>query len=88
MLSPLRSVRAVCVSSVDHAHYGYPAALSIDPVDDPVGATACTVAILEWRHELLADTLRVLQQRADDELVRGERDGLGKLLGELTSGTR
>jgi hypothetical protein len=55
----------------------------IDPIYDAIGATTSAVPILERRAEPLADALRVVEQRPDDELVRRERDRLGQLLGEL-----
>jgi hypothetical protein len=60
----------------------------IDPVDHAIGATTGAVSIIEWRTELLTDALRIVEQRPDNELMRGERNGLGQGLGEWPASRR
>lgn len=60
----------------------------VHPVEDAVGAPARAVAIVERGHQSFADAVRVGQEGSVDELVRGERDGLGELFGELPSRSR
>src|SRR4051812_5282041 len=61
----------------------------VDPVDDAVGAAASAVPIGERRLQTLANALWVVEQRSDDELVRGERHRLGQDVGQLpTRGRR
>lgn len=56
--------------------------LVVDPVDDPVTATASAVPIVQWRQETSANTVRIVQQWSVNELERGERDRLGKPLSQ------
>lgn len=79
---------AVGVASMDNADDGHPTASVIDSVDDAVSTTACAVSIVERWTEPLADALRAVEQRPNDEFVRRERDRLGQVLGELPSSCR
>ncbi len=54
--------------------------LVINAVDDAVGAPPGAVPIIEWGLEPLADSLRVVRECANDELVRGEGNGLRQML--------
>src|SRR5450755_3473439 len=69
-------------------HHGYHARLVIDPVDDPVRATACAEPVIERWQEALADAVGLLQQGAGDELVRRGSHGLGKDLAEGSADCR
>jgi hypothetical protein len=62
------------------------ALLVVDAVDDAIGAAAGAVSISQWRLEPLAYPLRVVQQRADDELIRSHRHGFRWRLGKLPAG--
>src|ERR1039457_4032470 len=57
-----------------NVHDGDHAGSVIDPVDDPVRATACAEPVVQRRKQALADAVPLLQQRASDELVRGGSD--------------
>ena len=57
----------------------------VDPIEHAVGATAGAVLVLEGRTQLLADAMRVVQQRADYELIGGEGHPFGELLSELAA---
>lgn len=83
-----RLSRSVGVGAIEDADDSDPMMPVVDAVDHPVGAPARAVTILQRRAQLLADPVRVVQQGADDEFVRGERDRLGKALGELSAGGR
>src|ERR671918_1336864 len=80
------SLRSIGFSSTDDTNNGHATALVVDPVDDAVGAAAGAVSVMVWGTQSLAHPMRIVQQRADDQLVRGEGDGVGKLLGELATG--
>jgi hypothetical protein len=71
------------VRYVDHGHG---ALALVDPTGDAVRATSSAVALIQWWPELLTHSLRVGEQRTNDELVRCERHSLGQVLRELTSG--
>jgi 1,6-anhydro-N-acetylmuramate kinase len=71
---------------MDDSDDGDPTTLEVDPVDHPVGASSGTVSVLEWTPESLADSVRILEQRSQDELVRGGGDRFGQLVGELATG--
>ena len=47
----------------------------IDPVDHALGATTCAVSIVKGRSRL-PTRLRIVEQRHDNQLVRGKRDRL------------
>ena len=76
------------VGTPEHPDNSHPLSGVIDPIEHAVGATSRVVAIVERRAELLANAVRVLEQRADDECVGSERDGLGQLLSELAASGR
>src|SRR4051794_28902709 len=80
--SAVAAVRIPTVCDVDDRHGSRRV---VDPVDDAVGASPGTVTIIEGGVEALADSLRVVQQRPDDELVCGESNSLGQMLRKLTS---
>lgn len=65
------------VGPVHDADDGDPMMGIIDAVDHPVGAASGAVSILEWWTEPLAQALRVIEQRSNDELVRRKRDRFG-----------
>lgn len=67
------SLRAVGLGAGEHANDGDPAVGVVDPVDHSICAPPRAVAILEWCSQRLADSMRGVEQRTDDELVRGER---------------
>jgi hypothetical protein len=73
----------ICVGSGDDRNNTDDALSLIDSVDDSVGATPSAVTIAERRLQTLADSVRVVQQGSNDELVRREGDRLGKYLGKL-----
>jgi hypothetical protein len=73
---------------VNDRDYGHAMALGVDSVDDPVGPSASAVPICERRPELFANAVRIVQQRADDDLVSSEGHRLGENLGELTASCR
>jgi hypothetical protein len=52
-----------------HSHHRDTTALFVDAVDHAVGATPGAVPIIEWWLESLANTARIVEERADDELV-------------------
>jgi hypothetical protein len=56
-----------------------------DAVDDAIGASPRTMPTAERSLEPLADSLRVVQQRPDDDLVCGDCNGLGQMLHKLAS---
>lgn len=59
--------------------------LVVDPEDHAVRAASRAVPILERRPEPLAHSVWVLEQWADEELVRRERDRLRKARGQLSA---
>ena len=71
---------------MDDGNDGHGVAGFVDSVDHPVGASTGAAPIGQWRTESLADPMRVVEQRPDDELVGGEGHRLGKLVGQLPSG--
>src|SRR5215470_17048407 len=56
--------------------------LVIDPVNDTVGAAPCAEPVIKRREQLLADAVRLLQQRSGDELVGGSGDGFRQRFGK------
>ncbi|MGY1829127.1 hypothetical protein ACI8AA_01715 [Geodermatophilus sp. SYSU D01180] len=42
--------------------------------------------VIERRAQSLADTVGIVEQWADDELVGSRGDGFGQVIGELTAG--
>jgi hypothetical protein len=59
---------------VNDANDAHTMAGVVDSVDHTIGAAAGAVSIVEWWPESLADALRVVQQRSNDELVRRKGD--------------
>ena len=57
------------LESVNDGDDSHAMASIIDPIYDAIGATTSAVPILERGAEPLADALRVVEQRPDDELV-------------------
>jgi len=81
-LTPSRC--SVCVSPrTDRKNRHRPRRI-VNAVDDAVGASPRTVAIGQWRHQLLAHSLRILQKWSHDEFVRSKCDRRGKPFCELT----
>ena len=76
------------MSAVGNIDDGHRVDVVVDAVDDPVGAAARAVPVRQWGTKLLADPVRVAQQRAGDELVRGRGDRLRQVLSELAAGGR
>lgn len=58
----------------------------IYPVDDAVGAPPSDMPVRQRWTQALTHSLRVVEQRPHDELVRSEGHRLGKLLPQLSSG--
>lgn len=56
----------------------------VDPVDNAVCAAPGGVPVFERWSKLLADPMRIIEERSDDELVRREGDRFGKTLSELS----
>jgi hypothetical protein len=52
------------------------ALLIVDPIEDPICAASCTVAIIERRAQPFANPVRVIRSGANDELVCRERGSL------------
>src|SRR3712207_1551113 len=74
------AIRIPAVGDIDDGHR---VTVVVDAVDDPVGAAARAVPVLQRGRELLADPLRTVQQWAGDEFVRGRGDRLRQVLGGL-----
>lgn len=60
--------------------------LVVDAVDDAIGASSCTVPIVEGSSQPFADSLWTVEQRTDDELVRSECNRSGEVLRKLPPG--
>src|SRR6516165_225860 len=60
----------------------------VDPVNGAVGSASCTEPVIQRREQLLADAVRLLQQRSGDELVGGSRDGFWQCFGKCPSHCR
>lgn len=58
----------------------------IDQIEDSIVTTTGRVCRCQGRVEGLADLMRVVEQRTDNELVRRLCDLLGKRIGERLSG--
>lgn len=56
--------------------------LIVDPVNDPVTATASAVPIIQRHQQTSAHAVRIVQQRPVDELKRGKRHRLGRSLSQ------
>ncbi len=48
----------------------------VDSVQNPVRSSASAVAIVQRRTKALADAMRVVEERSNDECERSERDCL------------
>ena len=72
----------------DDSNHLDPMLAIIDAIDDSIGTASRTVSIRQRWLQSLANPSGVLQERADDEFVRRERDGFGQLISELSAGTR
>lgn len=84
-LKVLSSAPPVRVSTMDHGDNRHTARLSIDAIDHPIRSPSGAVPVIKRWLKPLADTIGVLQQRANDELVSSERNRLGQLLGQLAT---
>lgn len=73
---------AVTVSDLDH---GDDPCLVVDSVDHPIGPPPSAVAVVQRGAESFPHAIRVVEERAGDELVGRECDRLGKLFGQLTT---
>jgi len=65
---------AIGVGSVDHSNDDETSSWIVDAVDDAVRASTGAVPIVEWWSEPFAHTVRIVEQRADVELVGREGD--------------
>jgi hypothetical protein len=79
---------SVGVRTVENADYLDPVLFVVNPINDPVCAPACAVAVGQGRAKPFPHPMRVIQQRSDDELMGRERNRLRELLGQLPSGGR
>ncbi len=77
---------AVAIASVIDAKDVNDANGVVDAVDHAVGASAGAVPVLERGMKALTDSVGIVQQGADDELVGRDRDGRWQVLGELAAG--
>jgi hypothetical protein len=73
---------AVYVATVVDPDHGDFALGLVDAVQHSVGPSARREHSLELSAQLMSDAVRVLQQRAGDQIDDGVRNGLGKLFGE------
>ncbi len=71
----------VCIRAAEHTDYGDLLLLVIDSVEHAVGTATCAMAIVQRWSELLANSVGIVEQRTDDELVSSERHRFGKLFG-------
>jgi hypothetical protein len=55
----------------------------VDPIDHPVRTAAGAVTAVQWRTQLPADPLTIIEQRPHDELVCREGHRFREVLGEL-----
>jgi hypothetical protein len=74
----MRGESSIGVRSVNNGDDDHAVMLLVDPVDHPVRTAAGAVPVVERRAKSLADPMRVVKQRADDEVVRRERNRLRK----------
>ena len=79
------SRRSIRVSAGGHREHRDAAGSIVNAIDHSIGPPPGTVAISQRRHELLADSVRILEQGADDEFMRGKGDRGGQDFGELSS---
>jgi hypothetical protein len=67
-----------------NVHDSHRSLRAVDPVDDAVGpAPGAATGGQRWS-KAFADSVRVVQKRPHDELVRRERRRLGQAVGKLT----
>src|SRR5699024_9225170 len=78
----------VDIATVRHIHDGDCVLVVVDAVYHAVGAAPGAVAICQRRSELLAYSVRIVQQWAGDELECGKRGRFGHVLGDLTTSCR
>jgi len=69
-----RSSGAVCIRAAEHADNGDLPLFVVDPVEHAVGTATSAVAIVQRRSELLANSVGIVEQRTDDEVVSGKGD--------------
>ena len=73
----------VDVAAVADGKDSHRSGLVVDAVQDAIGASSCAVPVCQWWAELFPDAVRVLEQRAGDELERGGGNGFGKVFGQV-----
>jgi hypothetical protein len=73
------------IGSWDYADHRDAVVPVVDAVDDSIGAPAGTVPVVQRWLKPLADSVGVVEERPDDELVGREGDRLGQMLGEVAS---
>ena len=78
------SRRSIRVSAQGHSEHCDCAGSIVNAIDHSIGPPPGTVAISQRRHELLSDSVRILEQGADDEFMRGKSDRGGQDFGELS----
>lgn len=79
------SPRSIRVSAGGHREHCDGPDSIVNTTIHSIGPPPGTVAISQRRHELLAHSVRILEQGADDEFMRGKGDGGGQDFGELSS---
>ena len=79
------SRRSIRVSAGGHREHCDCAGSIVNAIDHSIGPPPGTVAISQRRHELLAHPVRIPEQGADDEFMRGKGDRGGQDFGELSS---
>jgi hypothetical protein len=83
-----RLARCLCsigITAVGDVHDRHRTGLIVNPVDDPVGATACAEPVIHRRKQSFPDPGGVRQHRAGYELVGGCRNSHGKSLAQGTA---
>ena len=83
-----RALSPTGVGAVDDSDDGDLVAAVVDAVDDSIGSASGAVSVGQRRVESPAHSMRVVQQRADDERIGGERNGLGQNLRQLSPSNR
>lgn len=78
----------VGVGAGDHSDNDDPMFIVINAIDDSIRSPPGAVPIIERGLQALADSVRILQQRPDDELVSRESYRLGQSFGELSASSR
>ena len=59
--------------------------LIVESVQDAISASSRAVPVCQGWAELFPDAVRVLEQRAGDELERGGGNGFGEVFGEVST---